>query len=378
MKLRTALFLALGSVALSSTALAADPWEAKPESWSKDDVQLILNKSPWVQTIGVMPGSLKAKGDGTAAPPATTNQVLLYLRWYSSWTIRMGTFQGAKQAGGITDAQIADGTAPVTRFYILSLTSPDSLSWLDEAPLDDLAKNVTLTTDDGNTFPLVYVSRPKTQGGAEALFFFDRGKGIDAKAKSAKFHATLADSKLDASFDLTKMTVGGKRDLDGELSPPSATEKTRREVESAVLESGDEGLKRGISDVKIDQTGKKDPARPWRVMVFFDPARENGGAAGAVAPDAAGQEQSIATAVGKWSKARKSDGASVLLFVNPSAGSVTDFVMGVDAEKLAGMKADEAKKYFDAHLQHPKPAAPKGGGAASPAASPTAAGKTGK
>ena len=92
MKLRNvAAALALGLLTVTAgVALAkAEVWEGKPDDWTLADVQEILNKkNPWVQSVPVTPGALKAKGDATEKPTATDRPSGMFVRWASSGILR--------------------------------------------------------------------------------------------------------------------------------------------------------------------------------------------------------------------------------------------------------------------------------------------------
>lgn len=353
MKLRTAAF-AFALTLVAGVALAkGNVWEGKPEDWTLADTQDVLNKSPWVQTVKVTPGALKAKGEATDKPTSSNAPVGAYVRWASSGVLRQAIARAVKLSGGASDAQLAEITKPSERFYTISFSVPDSMTAVDSIPFTELKEKTTLTLDDGTAIPLINVIPPKDNRGQEADFLFDHGKPIPDAAKKATFHTQLNDVKVDATFELDKMVVGGKRDLDGDLAPVAGDEKIRREIQTAVLDGADENMKRALSDLRTEK--KPDPKRPWGIYVFYDPSRELANPAEATAVDVVGRKQLILSRIGKWSNSNK-DSVAVVVFVDTSANppKAADFMTGQDTEKLAKLDGDAAKKFTTEHLQKPQ------------------------
>lgn len=349
MMLRRTILAIAGATVLATAGIASAAkdgvWNTKkPAEWSLEEVREIITKSPWVQTVEVLPTTIRDPNAGTEKPVTGGTRVGLYVRWYSAGLIRQATVRGAQLAGGVSEAQAADMTKPIDRFYVISVTAPESLSVLDGVPFETVKGNTSLTIGE-TKHSLVNLVTPKQTGGPEALYFFERGKGAPADAKKAEFVTKIGEADIKAKFDVSKMVWNGKRDLDGDTGALSADEKRRRDVQAAILSTGDEALARAITDVRVENRAKK-----IAVYVFYDPNRELANPAEAKNVDIGARKLAMTKALGKYSTDAKTD-LDVVIFADPNAGKAVDYILGNDAEKIAKLEGDAAAKMFKEKLQ---------------------------
>lgn len=337
--------LPLLAVLVPATVVAKESWDKKPSEWTREEAQQILVKSPWVQTVNVFPATLRAEND---KPTQTQERVGVFVRWQSAGVVREAVARLMELAGGLTEAQKTQLTRPEDRFYMITVSAPETLAAIEAVPFETLAANTTLEAD-GTKYPLVNVVKPSQNNNQpEAVFLFEKGKGIPATAKTANFSTKFGTAEIEAKFKLDKMTWNGKRDLDGDFGNVSEAEKRRREIQAAVLGAGDEAFGRAITDVRVEKRGNA--KRPWAVYVFYDPTRELSNPAEAKMVDTEGRKRAVSSAVGKWSTANKSS-LEAIIFVDPAAGKAVDYIVGADAEKLSKMEGDAAAKFFKEKLQ---------------------------
>ena len=368
------------SALLAVPALAAkdDFWNKMPSTeWTLEQVRDVLSKSPWVKTVEVFPAALKSKEEASSKPIGSVKRVGVYVRWYSAGILRHAAARAVELSNPSApkealEKQRAEITRPHDRFYIITVSAPESLGAIEPITLEELAKKSSLKAGD-LSFPLVNVSKPSETTQPEALFYFDRGgRSIPAETKSATFETAFADLKLEAKFDLEKMVWNGQRDIDGDtLAGVTFDEKTkkwidaagkpverdieaemrRREIQAAVLEGAEPQFARAITDVKVEKKG--DPKRPWAVYVFYDPNRELSSPAEATNVDVMGRKRGIASRVGAWSASHKNT-LEAVVFVDPAAGKATDYIVGADCEKLSKMAPEGGEAFFKKQLQKPK------------------------
>jgi hypothetical protein len=133
------LAVTLAALALTTAALAADPWkQKKPEEWKQEDIHKILNDSPWSRPYEIMlpatgqdlgggsdmttnaamgatggGGGGRGRGRGNASPDAEQGRAIVYLaQWYSSRTVRAAQVRSAELAGSPVPKENALFTVP--------------------------------------------------------------------------------------------------------------------------------------------------------------------------------------------------------------------------------------------------------------------------
>ena len=365
---RSTLLLAALALALPATALAKDAdWATKaPSDWTADDAAELLAKSPWVATIQVLPTALI----GANQKIGKADRVPVQARWFSASIIRNAIARNAELQGAkMSPEEKAEQTRPDDRFYEI-LISSDKLDVLDSIPFPQLVKVTTLEAG-GQTFPLVTLLRPSELKG-QAQMIFNKKKGIPEGAKDVVLKSEWNGTKIEFKWDATKMVWPGAcenaakpthdivgdakaekpmvRDLDGDFCPVGPNETRRREIQAAVLGSGDDALDRAIGDIRVTRAKPEDK---FSVYVFYDAAKETAEPVeGAKPVDVMGRKMGMTKAVGKWSAANKSP-LKAIFFVKPGAQKPDDFIHASCAEKLAKTDAGSAEKFFKEKLTKP-------------------------
>lgn len=331
-------------------ALAAtDPTTRKADTWSAEDSNGLLTKSPWSIQVQVFPAALLAPDEAQSKPIASTQRVPVTVGWQSSGIYRNAL---AKQFQGLTPEQLDEMTRPDDRFYVIEVFAADTLGVFDSVTEAELTAATSLEVD-GTKFPLSFLVQPAELKAPRVRFFFDRGAGIPATAKKAVFKTKARDVSIDAKFKLDTMTWLGKRDLDGDIGEITPGEKRRREVQTAVLGTESPEFHRAVVDVRLEKL-KDAKDRPWAAYVFYDPARESKDA------DGTARKLGMAQRVGTWSAANKS-AIQAIVFLDPKTNKPVDYVLGSEAEKLAKMAPEGAAKVFQEKLvpaDKPKTEAP--------------------
>lgn len=337
------------SLSVPVTALAADEYlTKKPDAWTPEEAQTVLTKSPWAIDSPVLPHVLRAPDDAADKPTSTMLRVPVTVGWFSSGIYRNAL---AKQFEGMSADQLEEMTRPDDRFYVIELVTADTLSVFDSVAEEDLAKATSLEVD-GQKLPLSFVVLPGALKAPRARFFFDRGTGIPAKAKAAVFKTKARDAAIEAKFKLEKMKWQGTRDLDGQIGELTASEKRRREVQSAVLGTESAEFHRAVTDVRLERMKDKD--RPYAAYVFYEASRESKDA------DATARKLGMVQRVGNWSLAN-GNSIQAVVFLNPKTNKAVDYVIGPDAEKIARLAPESALKTFKEKLTpaDKKPEAPR-------------------
>lgn len=334
---------------LPLAAFAADYTDKKADEWTPEESTQVLEKSPWVVEVQVFPAALRAPDEGQSKPTTSMMRVPVTVGWQSSGIYRHAL---AKQYKDLTPEQIDEMTRPDDRFYVIEVSARETLGVFDSVTDEELTKATSLEVD-GQKFPISFLVQPAGLKSPRARFFFDRGAGIPAKAKTAIFRTSARDVTLEAKFKLEKMTWLGKRDLDGDIGEITAGEKRRREVQTAVLGSESPEFHRAIVDVRLEKLKDKD--RPWAAYVFYEPSREGKDV------DVAARKLGIVQRIGTWSAANKSSAIQAIVFLNPKNNKALDYVLGPDAEKIAKMAPEGAAAAFKEKLTpaDKKPEAPK-------------------
>lgn len=337
------------ALTLPLPALAGDDYTSKkPDAWTPEERAQIMTKSPWAVTSEVFPAALRNPEDGTEKPTSTMLRVPVTVAWFSSGIYRNAF---AKQFEGLSADQLEEMTRPDDRFYVIELVAQETLGVIDSLSDEELTKKATLEVDDAK-FPLSFVLKPGAMKAPRARFFFDRGAGIPAKAKTAVFKLEARDAKIEGKFKLEKMQWQGKRDLDGDIGELTAAEKRRREVQTAVLGTESPEFHRAVTDVRLERMKDKD--RPFAAYVFYEPARESKDA------DATARKLGMVQRVGAWS-ASHNNSIQAVVFLDPKTNKAIDYVIGPDAEKIAKLAPESAMSTFKAKLTpaDKKPEAPK-------------------
>ncbi len=217
--------IALGAAgALGATsALGATPkefWDEKPpENWSKDEIDLLLNNSPWAQKAAVNfnggPGGAGGFLYGGAVSPADRVQ-------YEGANAEKspGAFHAVARWESAKPLCLAQKRAPdgAKDFYIIGLTGdfPDAAKpGQDEAPSAaeeraEMLRSHTLLERKGDG-PL-YLDHIQGIKDGE-FFYFSRLDEIKPSHKEITFTTKLGPMEFKAKFNLKDMLYRGKLEL---------------------------------------------------------------------------------------------------------------------------------------------------------------------
>jgi len=244
-----------GCVALLLAAIVwagGDPWKSKPyQQWDAKDIRKVLDASPWVRSVQVdapwRNGDVAA-GDadsgGTAAQPAParmgqaprtgpggggadagagpqTALATFVVRWASSRTIREAVLRNDILTAHIKEDAAEQELAHLSETYEIVVAGADMKPFqsVDEKILEHGAFLM-----DRKTKQKIAPSSVKIQNSEDGtkilsvLFIFrkqsDSGMStIGADVKTVDFLSVVTNVKIEASFDITKMTDTLGRDL---------------------------------------------------------------------------------------------------------------------------------------------------------------------
>jgi hypothetical protein len=230
-------------VALVSAVLAAsDPWKDKPfKEWTQDDVQKILNDSPWARpvtvaatwrgttgsaitpTIGAERGSTAPRGtnDSSASADAgAQSQAQFLVRWQSALIIREAFVRSAELRGTPEDkAEQMLAAQPET--YAIAVAGEDMSPFVkaDEMYLKQKTYLLVKKTKQKLQPDRVELRRqPNGQRILNVMFYFTKKAAngeavIPADEKQLEFSCELPVTKVKTTFDLAKMAGKGGPDL---------------------------------------------------------------------------------------------------------------------------------------------------------------------
>jgi hypothetical protein len=200
--------------------------EKKPSEWTPDEVDLLLNKSPWakVATIsyyggqnGPLSNSLpnshsssrsRNASSGTSPSAVSPADWKAIIRWQSALPVRQ--------------ALKIDPSPDAEKFYILNMVgdvpsigaTPDEDATQRAARFETL-KQVTKLEHKGDEILLSRVAvAPKNDFSlAGTLFYFSRGLALQPKDKTATFSTKLGPIDVKCKFTLGDMMYHGNLEL---------------------------------------------------------------------------------------------------------------------------------------------------------------------
>lgn len=217
-----------------------EPWRTKPYTqWTGEDLNVILNDSPWVRPLRVVP-TWQGEGKQTGEALPTFNRdfrmvgsgkrtdnktliedfrgVMFYIVWNSAKTVRQGYLRAAVLRGEITEEQmIATLAQQEPEDYEISIVGQDMtpFSMIDDVELKENAELATTKTklklkpsklrfrrnmEGTDVYEVVFQFPKKTPDGKPFLNSTDQ---------SVDFSCKVGGNILRARFDLDKM-VGAK------------------------------------------------------------------------------------------------------------------------------------------------------------------------
>jgi hypothetical protein len=198
--------------------------EKKPSDWTAEEIDLLLNKSPWAKEASIsyyggqngplsnsLPGSRRSSGNASSrtAPSATSPaDWKAILRWQSALPVR--------------EALKAQPSPDFEKFYILNMVGdvPSIGATPDEDPSQRAArfetlKQVTKLEHKGDEILLsrVEVAPKNDLSLAGTLFYFSRGLALRVEDKQATFSTKLGPIDVKCKFTLRDMMYHGSLEL---------------------------------------------------------------------------------------------------------------------------------------------------------------------
>ena len=236
-------------VAASLIWAANDPWKSKPyDQWDDKDVQRIFNDSPWSKVVQIGSSSLTAPAmpadTSTASPgqqsrgmggggqygqpsvppqtpePSSTGETPFVVRWVSSRTIREAAIRNAVLKGQLKPEDAAKDLAQPIDMYQVLVAGPNMKAFqsADENAIKKSAV-LELKRTKEKLAPSDVKIEHKADGSIESIVFLFPKKAangesaIPANEKGAEFSTSLSGTKINASFDFSKMEDSQGRDL---------------------------------------------------------------------------------------------------------------------------------------------------------------------
>jgi hypothetical protein len=230
--------LALATIALTAWA-ATDPWKDKDyKSWTQEDVQKILNESPWVKMVEMGAPWLKGpvhfltplptdcngrpdmnKNDRTPASWAMGNNesiVIFQVTWQSSRTVRAAKFREAVLCGRADEERGDDLLDREQDDYVITVHAPDM------TPFDSMEEEVLIKTS--------YLMAKKTQKkiSPESVQIGRYGRGKSVYLLTYKFPKKFENGEPFISADEKEIefsSQAGKFNLKTKFQPPKMAAK---------------------------------------------------------------------------------------------------------------------------------------------------------
>jgi hypothetical protein len=215
-----------GGFAPAYSWAAREFWnEKKPSNWTAEEIDLLLNKSPWAKDAAIsyyggqngplsnsLPGT-RSRSSGNASsrssPSATSPAAWkAILRWESALPIRL--------------ALKANPSPDIEKFYILNMVGdvPSVGATPDEDETQRAArfatlKQVTKLEHKGDEILLSRVEvAPKSEASlAGTLFYFSRDLALRPEDKQATFSTKLGPIDVKCKFTLKDMMYQGNLEL---------------------------------------------------------------------------------------------------------------------------------------------------------------------
>ena len=237
-------------VAASLIWAANDPWKSKPyDQWDDKDVQRIFNDSPWSKVVqianslpsdsGMLPepssassgqqsrgmggsaGQSPQSSGGYQTPQASpTAATPFVVRWVSSRTIREAAIRNAVLKGQLKPEDAAKDLAQPIDMYQVLVAGPNMKAFqsADENAIKKSAV-LELKRTKEKLAPSDVKIEHKADGSIESIVFLFPKKAANGESaiptneKGAEFSASLSGTKINASFDFSKMEDSQGRDL---------------------------------------------------------------------------------------------------------------------------------------------------------------------
>ena len=237
-------------VAASLIWAANDPWKSKPyEQWDDKDIHRIFNDSPWSKVVQIGSSSPSPSGipaDTSAASssgqqtrgmggggqysqpsapaqtpqPSSTGETPFVVRWVSSRTIREAAIRNAILKGQLKPEDASKDLAQPVDMYQVLVAGPNMKPFqsADESALKNNTLLETKRTKEKLTPSDVKIQRNPDGSIESVVFLFPKKTAngeptIPPNEKGAEFTAALNGTKINVSFDFSKMEDSQGRDL---------------------------------------------------------------------------------------------------------------------------------------------------------------------
>lgn len=222
----------------ASLGLTAGPvWEDKPYTdWTLAEAQQILSDSPWVRTIGD-PKAAEPAAEETPAAGEKQGPVLLdvpgyganrkknrqlsaTVQWMSAFTMR----QAMARRGLLQKTMTLDDAMQLVLVtpeqYVIAVRGhavPLMMASFSAQDREGLRASAYLQPEGGEKIQPVGIEVFLQQDPPSVFFYFPRGAAaaplLTPDTGAAEFNWSTGMDTVNATFDLTRMTRGGKPDL---------------------------------------------------------------------------------------------------------------------------------------------------------------------
>jgi hypothetical protein len=239
-------------VAASLIWAANDPWKSKPyQQWDDKDLRRIFNDSPWAKIVQISSSSASAYDSGSlpaepssaspgqqargmggggqysqpsvpsATPQPQQSAATPYLvRWVSSRTIREAAVRSAVLKGQLKPDDAPKDLAQTVDTYQVLVAGPNMKAFqgADEATLRNSTFLDMKKTKEKLTPSDVKIDRGADGSIESVVFLFPKKSAngeptIAANERGADFLTNVAGSKINVTFDFSKMEDSQGRDL---------------------------------------------------------------------------------------------------------------------------------------------------------------------
>jgi hypothetical protein len=230
---------------------ANDPWKSKPyNQWDDKDIHRIFNDSPWSKVVQIgssspSPSGMPADSSGAASgqptrgmmgggqgqnpqpagqstypQPSSTAATQFVVRWVSSRTIREAAVRNAVLKGQLKPEDAPKDLAQPVDMYQVFVAGPNMKAFqsVEESTLKNNAVLELKRSKEKLTPSDVKIQRG-ADGSIESVVFLFPKKAANGEPtippieKGAEFSASLNGTKINVSFDFSKMEDAQGRDL---------------------------------------------------------------------------------------------------------------------------------------------------------------------
>ena len=204
---------------------AGEPWNEKAWSeWGRDDVDRILQDSPWTRSVtvpGAEQGSFPQRGGAGRVADSVPNRAagnIVYVRWFSATSIRQGFVRGNQLVRTAPEELATKLLEWPADYYVIQIdpynATGDIFLPAVEDPVGQVSAGAELELSRSKQ-KLTPVKR-ETRGFSDVYYFARRVDGkptIPPEETKVKFSFSVEKSRRSVTFDLSKMMRAGQPDL---------------------------------------------------------------------------------------------------------------------------------------------------------------------